>query len=128
MTIKAVKTASMQHPAVPLSTYLLLDSIALRICAAWPTVPPYLRDDPANFSSFDLACCLAPTVGCTVDEAMSRVVFMLPAGIVRHDGTIDPIVAKKLDNAGARSMGLEDELDEGSDDDDTDNDDTDLDD
>jgi hypothetical protein len=102
MTIKRASTSRVE---VDDATYLLLDDIALRLCAAWPLTPPDVRTSGLH----DLASHLSRYANCTVNEAMTRLDLMLQAGILNLRGGVDDKVQARLRRAGALRMGLEDE-------------------
>jgi hypothetical protein len=93
----------MKHPTVDDSayqssvddaSYLLLDSIGERLCAAWPLFNPTIDMD-----------LLAQIAGCTFDEAWARVKVLAMAGILRDDGTVDGTVLTYLRRRGAIRIG-----------------------
>jgi hypothetical protein len=79
------------------ASYLLLDSIGERLCAAWHLAKVGTGLDMDYLTS---------AAGCvTFDEAWSRVKVLQAVGILHDDGTIDDTVLTYLRRRGAIRIG-----------------------
>lgn len=97
--------SSKKHPKVDESAYLLLDSIGERICATW-----HLIDLPnSDFAFEDLVSNASEMAVCTFHEALQRIKPLRRLGVLRDDGTVDPVVMKRLRAKGATLAGIGDE-------------------
>lgn len=96
-----------KHKEVDTSAYLLLDDIGCRICVVWTTIPAEFRW-PVS-SDDDTADRLAREAFCTFHEALARLGTLRRVGILHDDGTVDPVVMKRLRAKGATIIGIGDE-------------------
>ena len=94
-----------KHPDVDSSAYLLLDSIGERICATWHLVGLHDTDLPFD----ELVSRAAELSVSTFHEALQRVKPLRRLGVLRDDGTVDPVVMKRLRAKGATLVGIGDE-------------------
>jgi hypothetical protein len=93
-----------RQPTVDDASYLLLDSIGERLCAAWPL----LHSVPTRFSvasNQDYISYAAQFAECTFEEAQSRLLALNAAGILHDDGTVDDTVLTYLRRRGAIRIG-----------------------
>lgn len=95
----------MKHPKVDESAYLLLDSVGERICATWRLVGIHDTDLPFD----ELVSRVAELSVSTFHEALQRIKPLRRLGVLRDDGTVDPVVMKRLRAKGATLVGIGDE-------------------
>jgi hypothetical protein len=92
-----------RQPIVDDASYLLLDSIGERLCAAWQLMPS--TTNVGTQALTDYASVIAEYAQCSLEEAMSRIRALRAADILHDDGTIDDTVLAYLRRRGAIRIG-----------------------